>query len=365
MIVMISTILILLRGVGSLRLMLPSWPRLLMVIGLGWFALLITAYTLQPVSLETITYQGWAGSIQAQTTSLKLIAVPSIGRIMHVSQRGYPNLIWQEPYFRGKLADPEQTQLGYWYNFGGGKLWVAPQSQWRSAWGHWPPDYALDGAPCTSTIEAPDTFMVESQPSSTTGITFRRRVQIRDQGADFTYTMINTSSHQVDWGIWMVLQAVGGGRIFLPATDQTQFWLDPQPNRLEASTPEAFGYQKIDQVYVVDHVKARDGSKLFSIPDQGWLAYRVQNQVFFLLYPADRTVDYPQGEGSTEIYISGAYVELEHVGPLMHLIPGESGSIPEFWRVVLVPELNHADEELSPEVAWIQATARSLMESIS
>ncbi len=318
----------------------------------------MSAYTFQPEPIRSLTYGGWTGAQRLQNPTVTLTAVPEIARIMQFSLTGSPNLIWQNPALEGQLADPQQTQQGSWRNFGGAKLWVAPQSAWNSTLGNWPPDYEIDSAPCNVFVKDPHTLILEGQPSPTKGVQYRREIGLVYQGADLIYTLTNVSDYPISWGIWMVFQAIPGGTVFLPATHDTQFWLDPQFSGLEATRPEDLSYQKQDQVYVLDHAQSIHKTKLFSISDQGWLAYWVADQVFFLLYDPDSAALYPKGEGSTEVFTDADYVELEHIGPLVHLDPDQSTSLQESWRILPAPDL----PDLQQQITWVRSQVHAFAE---
>ncbi len=316
----------------------------------------MNAHAFEMGAIETLTDRNWTGSVSMENASVTLTTIPEIARIMEFSLRGYPNLIWQNPDLLGQLADPQQSQQGIWRNFGGAKLWVAPQSRWDAVFGNWPPEYELDAAPCDLHQIAPDHLTLQGQLSPTQGIQLRRQIQLVDQGADFIYTLSNRSDQTVSWGIWMVFQAIPGGKLFLPATDRTQFWLDPQFSIDGATEPEDLHFHKQDQVYVLDQARSIYKTKLFSIPDHGWLAYWVADQVFFLLYEAAPEAQYPAGEGSTEIFTDADYIELEHIGPLISIAPGESTSLPESWRILPAPDLSDPHQQIT----WVQAQAAAL-----
>ncbi|NJK63551.1 MAG: DUF4380 domain-containing protein [Synechococcaceae cyanobacterium SM2_3_1] len=323
------------------------WKRIAQVV-LGLVVMLLCGSAFESQLIEALTYQGWAGSLRLHNAEVTLTVVPEIARLMQFSLTDHPNIIWQDPYFLGKSADRRQATEDYWNNFGGSKLWVAPQSRWQG----WPPDFHLDVAPCHAVIESPTRIWLQGQPSRAAGVSLDRRIQLVTHGINLEYIMTNTSSDRVSWGVWMVLQVIPGGEVILPASDHAQFWMSPSPSDPQATLPEDFNYEKIDDLYWLDHSNSEVESKLFSLPDQGWLAYWVGEQVFFLFYRADQDAIYPEGEGSTEIYTSQRYIELEHVSPLFTLEPGASASTSEFWRMIPAPQIT--DPHLQSE--WIKTT---------
>lgn len=116
------------------------------------------------VKIEPTTYLGW-DAIRMSNGVIEAVIVPGIGRLMHLARVGQPNLLWVNPDLKGKQPNPAATD---WQNYGGDKLWEAPQSRWG-----WPPDPAIDLGPFDATTAGP--FVVLRGPTSAkTGLSVRR-----------------------------------------------------------------------------------------------------------------------------------------------------------------------------------------------
>jgi len=129
-----------------------SWPMraaprfvLIAVIGLTLGA--VSASAMPPLWIEAEDYRGWK-TIHLDNGLVSLEIVPEIGGRLTQFRLGAKEFLWVNPQLAGKL--PPESGLGPdggWLNYGGDKLWPAPQGwddeqQWPG-----PPDAVLDGQP--------------------------------------------------------------------------------------------------------------------------------------------------------------------------------------------------------------------------
>ena len=238
------------------------------------------------VSIEPATYAGWAGAYRLANGDAEMVVVPGIARVMHFSAAGGENLFWQDARLHGVAVD---LSARGWQNFGGAKLWIAPQSAWK-----WPPPPVIDKAPCSAVADARGRLRVVGASSKKNGVRLEREFRLcpARPTADCTYTMVNTG----------------------------------------------------DDMLVL-HFSGED-SKVFAISPAGWMAYEAKGCVFVMTFDADTSATYPAGHGSAEFFTCKNYVEMEHVGPLMTLKPGGTCTLRERWHVYALPRLRMSDAEL-------------------
>ena len=163
---------------------------------------------LHSCALIESNYKGW-GSQRLSNGLIELQVVPAIGgRIMEYSI-GKKNFLWVNPKLAGKA--PPSTGLGAdgsWLNYGGDKLWPAPQGwdndqQWPG-----PPDAVLDGQPYTmEKVQAgagEAALRLTSRNDMRSGIQFSRLIRIFDGSTrvSFEATMKNIDTKPRRWGIW-------------------------------------------------------------------------------------------------------------------------------------------------------------------
>jgi len=163
-------------------------------------------------------YMGWKAHT-LKNGLVRLHVVPEIGGRVIQYALGEKEFFWVNPALLGKTSpatglDPQ----GEWLNYGGDKLWPAPQGwdndrQWPG-----PPDAVLDGQPYA--VESGGDAMavrVTSRDDPRSGIRFSRRIRLdpRSSRVSIEATMTNICDKPRRWGIWAHTQLDAG----LPESD--------------------------------------------------------------------------------------------------------------------------------------------------
>lgn len=295
----------------------------------------------------------WPTAVPLADPELDLIAVPDIARIIHLSLHGQPNILHVHPDWLGMQQDPSMEKGGQYRDFGGAKLWNAPQSGWHRGTSPWPPDYLLDSAPAQSIRGADGALTLTGQASAASGIRFTRTVSLAHAAVTDRVTMANTDKAETaSWGVWSVLCVRPDGVVFLPVPASATLW-SSAPDHL---IPDSYGWKRHADVLVLEHPSDR-GTKIFSTSDQGWIGYLVDHQALFITYHADPAAAYPEHEASSEVYAQPEFIELEHIGRLEHLIPGASADFTDQWHIVPGPPEGLSMDQ---QAAWMATTAQSL-----
>ena len=89
---------------------------------------------------------------------------------------------------------------------------------------------------------------------------------------------------------------------------------------------------------------------------QGWAAYERQKTVFLKRFDYEDEVVYPDGGCNCETYTAGTFIELETLGPMSRLEPGESTEYLESWSLF-------RDVDLGTTEASIRAGLRPVLKS--
>ena len=158
-------------------------------------------------------------SINLQNELIEVQAVPKIGGRIVQYKLGDHEFFWVNKDLAG--IDPPASRLtadGGWLNYGGDKVWPAPQG-WDDG-EHWfgPPDPVLDGGPYTAemTKENGRTVAVQmtSEKDPRSGVQFTRKFKIFDgtTRVKIKATMKNIDDKPRRWGIWAVTQFDTGNR---------------------------------------------------------------------------------------------------------------------------------------------------------
>ena len=284
-------------------------------------------------SITKINYKGWEGSYKLSNQEIELVVVPKIARIMSCSFKGEGNILWQDSNLEGRVEDMNYKE---WLNYGGYKLWNAPQS----AWG-WPPDPSLDRGPCKVETKGDHTIILTGMKSKNMGIRFTREIRIFEKSnkVQIKQIMENISDKDVEWGIWEVTQLLPKGRALLPLSSDKKYW-----DKDEASKHEDWDIREEEEMIYFTHNSAK--GKVFVMTDKGWIAYELDGVVYIKTFKSILDKPYPEGESNIELFSDDNYIELEVVSPLIHLKPGEKYTFTENWHLFRVDKPSSTNEEL-------------------
>ncbi len=167
---------------------------------------------------QSSTYKGWKSCV-LKNDLVRLHVVPEIGGRVIQYALGEKQFFWVNPALTGKTSP--KTGLGPdgdWLNYGGDKLWPAPQGwdndrQWPG-----PPDAVLDGQPYRAeTNHDCMAIRLTSRDDPRSGIRFSRHIRLHPRSTRVTIeaTMTNIDDKPRRWGIWAHTQLDAG----LPDSD--------------------------------------------------------------------------------------------------------------------------------------------------
>jgi hypothetical protein len=245
-------------------------------------------------------------------------------RIMGLTPAGKENLLADM-----SALPPLSTPYGDFYFQGGHRLWHAPEAMPRT----YIPDQKL-------TIEdLPDGVLLEAQTEPGTGIRKRMEIHLaKDKtSVTLTHTLINDGLWMVELAPWAITQFRLGGTVILPMpagnTDpagllhnrQFSFWPYTRIN-----DPRL----KLDDRFVLFKAEALlPPFKLGYFNQHGWLAYWLDDILFRKTFDVQASLHHPDNNCNVEMYCNDQFVELESLGPLTMLLPGDSVVHTESWEI--------------------------------
>lgn len=165
-----------------------------------------------PARLETVKYKGW-NAYSLSNGLVTLIIVPDIGGRAIQLKVGEKELFFVNPAFAGKvLPESENNPKAGFANYGGDKVWPAPEG-WLSD-DEWPsiPYFVLDGSRFQADIVANTpqevALRVTSPGDPRTGIQFARTYHVYSGTTRLRIdeVMRNISRRQIRWGMWHLVQ---------------------------------------------------------------------------------------------------------------------------------------------------------------
>ncbi len=267
------------------------------------------------VKVERIDYKGWTQAYKLSNGSVDLIFVPQIGRIMHFGWAGDKNLIWENAKFAGKTVDLSAPGKD-WMNFGGDKLWNAPQDRWG-----WPPDPAIDAGNVEVEVLPDHALRITGKTSSKHGIRFIREIELDPTGPGVTLTnaIENVSKADQEWSVWQVCQVISPEYVAIPASPKgSGFYAFPDnpPDGAHLSWPD--GEIRLKR-------NSAKPAKIGSDSRAGWVKALIGDTFITLRVPKVGDGKFPHGGSVQEAYTNtdpDAYIEMEVASPIQKLKPG-------------------------------------------
>jgi hypothetical protein len=318
---------------------------------------------------KTSTYRGWK-SLELRNGLIEVQVVPDIGgRIIQLKLDDF-EYFWVNDQLAGKAPTP--SGLGpedSWLNYGGSKLWPAPQGWEREDQWPGPPDAVLDGSPHAGSILIPNgksaSVQVISQRDKRSGMQFTRTIKIWENAARVSIgcKMENIDNRLRRWGIWQVTQhnaanRTGPGfdeniRVYCPINPKSMY---PKGYNIiygRTDNPE-FKAEKGMMQAKYSHLVGKIGMDCSA----GWYAFvnGTLGYVFVERFKWEAEGEYPDG-ASFELWTQGAgttrswgkevtmpdsveenpyLLETETLSPFAQLKPGQSSYHDTDWYMAKI-----------------------------
>ncbi len=223
-----------------------------------------------------------------------------------------------------------ETPYGTFYFRGGHRLWHAPEAFPRT---YIPDEEGLQVEEVPGGVR-----LVRSEPITN----IRKSVEIRLHEERPAVTLLHELQNEGLWPVtlspWALTQTRLGGLAILP---QQREPVDPHsllPNRSLALWP--YGSVQDDRLILGDDymlvraIGRMPPCKVGYLNPHGWLAYLLDGVLFHKEFDTPQSGEqYPDLNSSVEVYCGDEFIELETLGPLQQLEPGQSLSHREVWSL--------------------------------
>lgn len=268
------------------------------------------------VSVKHISYHGWTECFHLSNSLVEAVVVPAIGRIMHFGLIGESeSAFWQNREMDGLLPRADATK---WANYGGDKCWPAPQSAWLQQTGrNWPPPPAFDAGPVQATVEG-HAVVLASPIDPSFGVQMLRTVMLDPihPRMSILTEFRKLQGPPVKLAIWTITQLADPEAILVPVSASFprgyQPLLEAEPAALERQG-RLLSFRR----------NSINFNKIGS--DSSCVAWLGKNLALRIDAESGPGV-YPDGGCLIEVYTNPdpqKYVELETLGPLQILRPGD------------------------------------------
>lgn len=289
--------------------------------------------TMPPTRITKESHAGWPNTFHLSNGLIEARVVTDIGpRIVDVRPAGKDNLLHVREAESGRQGEAE------WMFRGGWRLWIAPETKETT--------YALDNGRCDAELLTPTTLRVTGPQQPEAGI--QKQIDVTLNPGEARLRIVsrikNVSDRALTYAAWSLPVLRPGGRAFVPLDVGSLTAFDAIRKLILWSYTEMADprYRFGDRLIEIDHTKVKpsppgqtgrrdDESKIGVDSAQGWTAYLLDGTLMLKRFPHQAGATYPDGGSTIEVYSSHEFLELEHLGPLTTIQPGESITFPEDW----------------------------------
>jgi len=300
-------------------------------------------------------------SLHLKNNHVQVVLTPQAGgRVIALSVPGFENILspGTDVVIQPEtVITPSSNRLDY----RGHIIWLGPQSEW---WVHqqvnatraqaksvWPPDPYVTMARNKVVEHSEQRIELKGVESPVSGMRVNKTFALPDQNVPdeetqgtlvITATAENITRDQTTrWDLWMNTRVTTDTRVYVPVAGAENVRLSP-------FSPPASGeiqFLMEDGILALNWEKRHTGAvvegKLFIQPSAGWMAAFTQEQLFIIGFDLlPESLIHPE-QGQVELYLqtglgaeAGGVIEIEQHAAYKTLVPGQSMSAQQRWRVM-------------------------------
>jgi hypothetical protein len=302
-------------------------------------------------STEIVPYAGWARNLRIANDDVELVVTLDVGpRVIRYSPPGGRNQFGETADHLGKSGEP------HWMPRGGHRLWTAPEDKTRT--------YASDNRPVAHQrfVAEPGGVKVrlEQLPDQAHGLRKEIDIALGPIGTEVVviHRIVNIGDMPIVLAPWALTVMPPGGTAIvplpakrphpgsLPHTVDADYWPN-QTLALWSYTDLKDPRLKLGTRFITARQDPTATTLLkFGLShDAGWLGYWRDGDLFVKWVDHQPTRTYPDRGCNFELYTDPTILEVETLGPLVTLAPGEKTEHTETWR--LFTGVGSVDDEAS------------------
>ena len=305
---------------------------------------LATAAT-ESVKIEKVNYSRYGECYKLTNGDAEVIVTKDLGpRIISYKLKSGSNILAEMGDNTGA-----KTSYGYWHHWGGHRVWAAPEVNPRT---YWP-----DNDPIKVEVVGNDT--VVATPALETGTHLQKQMIIKldakGTGVTITHKITNKDVWPIELAPWGLTIVAGGGTTIIP---QEPF-ISHDDRLLPARSMTLWNFTDMSdprftfgQKYVrLRTDESRKNPQKVGVADKlGWAGYLLGKNLFIKRFPYIEGANYTDFGCNFETYTEGNFMEVESLGPLTKLEPGETATHVERWFLFDNVNAGNTDESIDKAV---------------
>ncbi|MEI8094276.1 MAG: hypothetical protein WCG80_08705 [Spirochaetales bacterium] len=272
--------------------------------------------------LEKLAYGGWPNCVRLTDGRVELVVTLDVGpRVIRFGTVGGQNL------FKEFAEHLGQTSGNEWLSFGGHRLWHAPEVAPRTYAPDFDPvEHRWDGA----------TLTLLSKTEPTTGIRKEITLRLEDGRVHLNHRLVNENLWAIDVAPWALSVMAAGGRALVPQEPFVDHGVSFTPARpvvlwrfTRMNDPRFTWGDRLLQFRQDESLPTKQKFGLGN--RQGWAAYELGRQLFVKTFAYREGQTYPDQGCNCEFFTMPGFLEVETLGPLARLEPGQGVDHQETW----------------------------------
>ncbi len=282
------------------------------------------------LKLEKTDFLNWKNCLRLTNGETELIVSTEVGpRIISYRKTDGRN------FFK---VFPEQIaggDAGTWTSYGGHRLWHAPEVFPRTYYpDNSPVPYEWDGI--TLSFRCPE--------ESTTMLQKVITVELAETGTEvrLDHRIYNRNLWPVVFAPWCLTVMDAGGRAIIPQEPYVPHGQNPGES-FEAARPLIlWQFTRMNDprfIWGGKYIQFKEDShysskqKIGITNKQGWAAYVLHGQLFLKRHDYEADAVYPDGGCNAEFFTMPGFLEIESLGRLESVAPGDCARLTERWSI--------------------------------
>jgi hypothetical protein len=273
--------------------------------------------------VDKVTWHNLPNCLKLANPDVEVVVTTDIGpRIVHYALPGGANILGGSP---GDVSKPD-----VWYPWAGHRLWIAPEHRVRS--------YGPDNGPVAHRPEGTRGVRLMQPVEPTTHVQKEMVVTLDERGPGVTieHRLTNRGTAPTELATWGLTIMAGNGTALLPHEPFIRHEDEILPARplvlwhyTDLSDPR---WQHGPRFLRLTGDAAKDTPQKAGILNKvGWAAYAREGLLFVKRIPFDAKATYTDHGCNTEVFTRADFFEVESLGPLVTLAPGQTASHTERW----------------------------------
>lgn len=301
------------------------------------------------VTTEVVTIEKFGECLKIANSHAELLISLDYGpRVLSYRRTGGEN-IFLEDTNRKIFNDDEEIksyfQMGdKWYMYGGHRLWASPEIM---PYTYFPDDRTVE----YEILE--DEVIISQMDQTKNGIRMVWHIALDKESTEvkIKHEITNIGEGPKELAPWSITALATGGTLVFEMPSLYNAYLHNRTMSIWPYTDMKDQRLSIGTKYITlkQDEKKLKACKIGTNNEAGYGAYLRGEDVFIMCYDHNKDGKYPDGNVSFETYTNGFFLEMECLGEVVNLKPGETATHSETWELKKAKGTFDVEDEASIE----------------